>query len=1001
MPTTFLNADDISYNLSARARCVDTVDRFFTCLMSTAPEQLLACVPRPLQRTVSHYWQDWLAACDQAGFRPEPDLGVMGRIWACSEFVARLCIRRPGLVADLLSEGIEAQRTIADYQQRVAQAIAEAEPTDEGLMRALRLVRQKEMMRIAWRDLAGLADVEQVLHELSDFAEAIVSQTVDYLYRQTTAILGTPTSAEGEAQQMLVLAMGKLGGRELNFSSDIDLIFAYADEGNTVGGRRLTNHEFFVRLVRQVVRVLDEITEDGFVFRVDTRLRPNGESGPLAMNFNAMEQYYQLQGRDWERYAMIKAKIIGGTEADRRELAAMLRPFTYRRYLDFRAFESIREMKGMIEAEMRRKNMQHNIKLGRGGIREVEFIGQTFQLIRGGQMPELQQRGILEVLALLVEAGYLEPQEAEGLRQGYLFLRKLENRLQMERDQQTQTLPVDELSRERIRLAMGYDDWDALMRALDHHRQAVSAIFDSVIAGGEQPETDSLRVLQLFWNDENNREGLGQWLERAGCSGTGELLDTLARFKNSARIRTLSEDGLRRLQRLLLKLLKQLVTYQDPKPLLDRVLEILSAIVGRAVYVSLLLEYPAAQKQMLELCAASHWFTLELARYPILLDELLDARELFRQNDRQQLTTELRRLMSHVDEDDLEQQMERLRQFRRTEIFKLAVTDVIHVHEIWDVGAKLSAIADVVLEKVFQMSWDAVCKRHGIPVCTIEGQEYRPGMAVVGYGKLGGLEMGYGSDLDIVFLHDSSGERQYTNGEKSIDNTQFFSRVAQKMLHVLGTRTHSGILYEADTRLRPDKRASMMVSSMTAFEDYQTNKAWTWEHQALLRTRVITGSEPVAREFARIRQSVIAVRRDPAKLCADVVEMREKMRAHLASRDESSINIKQDPGGMVDIEFTTQAGVLLQAAEYPQMLSVSSTLEFIEYLAAVGWYSSEEANDLAAAYKLFRQQTNKQALEVELPGNIRDLLQPYRDRVSEIWNRLVVTRATAGQDVSS
>ncbi len=966
--------------------------------MSSTPEQLLSQVPDSLQQTVTHYWHDWTLACDKAGLDPALELAVTGRVWACSEFAARLCIRNPAMLSELMAEGMQTERSPADYLQRVTQAIATAEPNDEDLMRVLRLLRQKEMLRIAWRDLAGLAEVEQVLYELSDFAEAVIAQTLAWLYQQTTENLGTPCNAQGEAQQMLVMAMGKLGGRELNFSSDIDLIFAYAEEGSTEGGRRLSNHEFFLRLARRLVRVLDEITVDGFVFRVDTRLRPNGDSGPLAMNFNAMELYYQLQGRDWERYAMIKAKIIGGEDTDRKQLAALLRPFTYRRYLDFGAFESIREMKGMIEAEMRRKGMKHNVKLGSGGIREIEFIGQTFQLIRGGPMPELQQRSILQVLRLLAEFGYLEQQEADRLRQSYLFLRKLENRLQMERDQQTHTLPTDELSRQRIRLAMGFDGWDDLMQALEQHRQAVARVFDSVISTAEQPETDSLHALQLFWSDVDNSESLRHWLVDSGCEQVDTIIEVLGRFRSSARIRALSADGVRRLQQLLQRLLKPVAVHANAVLLLNRVLEILSAIVGRPVYISLLLEYPGAQQQMLELCAASQWFTNELARYPILLDELLDAQELFRQNDREQMTTELNRLMSQVDEDDLEQQMERLRQFRRTEIFKLAATDVIDVHEIWDVGAKLSTIADVVLGKVFQLSWSALCKRHGIPVCSIDGEEYHPDMAIVAYGKLGGLEMGYGSDLDIVFLHDSSGEKQYTNGEKSIDNTQFFSRVAQKVLHILGTRTHSGMLYEADTRLRPDGRAGMMVSSVAAFEDYQRNKAWTWEHQALLRTRTITGSEPVRQEFARIRQSVLAVTQDPAKICADVVEMREKMRTHLASRDGSSINIKQDEGGLVDIEFTTQAGVLLNAAEHPEMLSVSSTLEFIDYLVAVGWYNSDEADDLATAYKLFRQQTNRQALEVEMPGNIIELLQPHLDRVTGIWNRLVVAKAATSAE---
>ena len=968
--------------------------------MSSAPEQLLSLVPATLHSTLVNYWHDWIIACEQADVTLSVDLSVLGQVWACSDFVARAMIRRPTLLDELHAEGFETKRSPDDYQQCVTQTISAAEPTEEGLMHALRLLRQKEMVRIAWRDLAGLADVEQVLRELSDLAEAIIEQTLGCLYQQTTETLGIPKNPQGEPQQMLVLAMGKLGGRELNFSSDIDLIFAYAEEGGTEGGRRISNHEFFVRLSRKLVRVLDEITAEGFVYRVDTRLRPNGDSGPLAMNFTAMEHYYQLQGRDWERYAMIKAKIIGGTESDRDTLASMLRPFTYRRYLDFGAFEAIREMKGMIEAEMRRRSMRHNIKLGRGGIREIEFIGQTFQLIRGGATPELQVRSILRVLALLAELGYIEPEEAEELRQSYLFLRKLENRLQMERDQQTQLLPGDDLSRERIRLAMGFADWDAFMSVLDQRREAVMRVFDSVISSEEQPETAGIDAMQLFWSDPGNTRNLSSWLSEAGCDQVDDILDVLARFRNSAKIRTLSAEGARRLQQLLMLLLKQIALYDNARTLLDRVLEILAAIVGRPVYISLLLEYPIAQQQMLELCSASHWFTNKLARYPILLDELLDSGELFRQNDREQLTIELERLMSQVDENDLEQQMERLRQFKRTEIFKLAATDVIHVHEIWDVGAKLSTIADVVLKKVFQLAWDAICQRHGSPVCTIDGQTYHPGMAIIAYGKLGGLEMGYGSDLDIIFLHDSSGQKQYTDGEKSIDNSQFFIRVAQKVLHILGTRTHSGILYEADTRLRPDGRAGMLVSSVAAFEDYQRNKAWTWEHQALLRTRYIAGSEPVSEEFARIRQAVLAVPRNPAQLCGDVVDMREKMRSHLASQDPSSINIKQDAGGMVDIEFMTQVGILLNVADHPEMLSVSSTLEFIEYLAAIGWYTSAEADDLATAYKLFRQQTNKQALEVELAGDIRQVLQPHLDRVTALWNRLVVAK-TALEQASS
>ncbi len=957
------------------------------------PEDLVAELPPSLQQIVSVYWQDWRQACENAGVSSEVTvpMTLLGRQWACSEFVARACIRRPAMLHRLVGEGFESARTLTDYHRLLNRALDEAGQDEAALMVALRRLRQQEMLRICWRDLAGLADVTLTLHELSDFAEAVVITTVDRLHRQLCETLGVPKNIEGEEQHLLMLAMGKFGGRELNFSSDIDLIFAYADDGETEGGRQLSNHEFFLRLARLLVKLLDEITGDGFVFRVDTRLRPYGDSGPLVMNFNALEQYYQLQGRDWERYAMIKARILGGSETDRRYLRSMLRPFVYRRYLDFGAFESIREMKGMIDAEVRRKGMKGNVKLGSGGIREIEFIGQTFQLIRGGRERDLQTRGILDVLALLVTHGYLESAEAGQLQQAYLFLRKLENRLQMERDMQTHSLPTEALSRERIRLALDFADWDELLQTLNTHREAVRHVFDAVIAGEQPTDESALRLLQLYWDDQAHSENFHQWLKQHGFAEPDELLEVLKPFIRSARIRVLSADTLRMLQQLLIGLLVRIGGHDAHAVLLRRTLDIILAIVGRPVYISLLLEYPSAQTQMLTLCASSRWFADEIARYPILLDELLNSEDLFRQNDREQLAIELERLMVHIDADDLEQQMDGLRQFRRTAVFKLAATDMIDTHAIENVGSKLSAIAEVVLDKAFELSWRAISARHGVPLCTTDGVEYRPGMAIIGYGKLGGKELGYGSDLDIVFLHDSAGEQQVTDGERSIDNSQFFARVAQKILHILGTRMHSGTLYEADTRLRPDGNAGLLVSNVTGFEDYQRNKAWTWEQQALLRARAISGSEPVRREFDRIRQSVLVRVREPGKILADVVEMREKMRTHLSSKQGDEVNIKQDEGGMVDIEFVTQTGLLLNAYAYPELLESTSTIEFLPMLVNTGWFGADEAEDLAMAYRAFRQLANRQALQVELPEDINSLVQPHRDRVSEIWNRLIVS----------
>jgi glutamate-ammonia-ligase adenylyltransferase len=961
--------------------------------MPSTPPELTDSLPQILREQVNLYWQDWLQSCESLNIDPvfPVDASRVGRVWACSEFVARLCTRKPFLLVEMFEQGIDADSQLPDFKARIQQAIDNADDSDESLMQALRVQRQREMLRIAWRDLDGIAGIEQVLSELSDFAEAMVSATLDHLYEKAIQVMGTPKSENGEPQTLLTLGMGKLGGHELNFSSDIDLIFAYAEEGHTEGGRRLTNHEFFLRLARQLVKVLNETTQEGFVFRVDTRLRPYGESGPLVMGFTAIEQYYQSQGRDWERYAMIKARAITGAEADIKHLQKMLRPFIYRRYLDFSAFESIREMKSMIESEVRRKGIRDNVKLGRGGIREIEFIGQTFQLLRGGHDVKLQARGILSVLELLADINLLEADEVDRLKQAYHFLRRLENRIQMERDQQAHNLPVNEIGRQKLSLAMDCGDWSALSGQIETHRENVHEIFQSIVSHEDEVEADSEEsvALKAYWSNASDGNDLVQWFEEQEFSDAGSLLQKLDGFKNNARIRALSDSASRRLLNLLSKLLVQIATFSESSVLLERVLEILNAVAGRRVYINLLLEYPEARTQMLSLCAVSHWFVQQLVSNPILLDELLDARELYSSKTHQALTEELDYLLSSVEEGDLEQYMDRMRQFKNTQVMKAAVLDINQVMEITDVGDTLSYIAEVVLVKTLRLVWDEMCNKYGRPSCLLEGETFFPEMAIVAYGKLGGEELGYGSDLDIVFLHNSSGEKQYTTGEKVIDNSTFFSRVAQRVLHILGTRMHSGLLYEPDIRLRPEGNSGMMVSSLTAFERYQQEKAWTWEHQALIRARIVAGNDHVRQEFDRIRKSVLAVERERGALCQEVVEMREKMRAHLASRDPGDFDVKQDTGGIVDIEFVVQAGVLLNAKKYPGMLDTTSTLVYLERLVDCNWLEADESEHLSAAYKEYRSQANRQALQVELAENASAAMQGHREKVISVWKRLM------------
>ena len=963
------------------------------------PTELLDQVPPSLQSVVENFWDDWCKSCKTKDLNPDQELplSMLGNTWACSDFVARNCVRYPDIFYNLLAEGFESARTIENYREMVAQVVNDVTNeqlnSENRLMSELRVLRQQEMLRIAWRDLNTIADIETILQELTDFAEAVVSVTLSYLEKQQAEIFGMPLDADGEEQSLLVFAMGKMGGGELNFSSDIDLIFTFPEDGETTGARRTSHYEFYVKVIRSLIKVLDEVTADGFVYRVDIRLRPFGQSGPMAMSFSGVEQYYQLQGRDWERYAMIKAKLITGRDIDKKHLQSMLTPFVYRRYLDFSMLESIREMKAMINAQMKSKGMKNNIKLGPGGIREIEFIGQTLQLIRAGREPELRERSLIKVLTLLGEKDYLQQTEVEQLIQAYWFLRKLENRIQMQRDMQTHTLPDDETSQQRLCLAMQMQSWDELLAQLSFHQEAVDHVFQNLIAHENDEHEVSVSPFTLFWSEvdagDEARESLTQYLEAAGYSDIGGVIDLLIQLRSRSQVKHLAGDTARLLTQLMESLVVKIADYPDQVKLLDRVCRIIKALAGRKVYISLLSEYPAVQLQMLTLCSASEWFTERLIKYPILLDSLLSTAETFRQQHdvEKLLALELQRIEGDSDNTDvdLELLMDRMRQFKRQMVFTIAMLDVFYAEPVETVSDDLTELADILLEKILGFSWQAMVEKYGEPSCIIDGEVFKPAMSIVAYGKMGGNELGYGSDLDIIFLHNSSGEKQYTSGEKCIDNQSFFARVAQRIIHFLNTRTYSGILYEADTRLRPDGQAGLMVSSISAFESYQHDKAWTWEHQALIRARFVTGSALIEQEFDRIRSSVLRQQRDTTSLLQEVVDMREKMRAHLASRSVD-FDIKQDAGGLVDIEFMTQAGVLIHAEQHADCIRHTATLELINELTKVGWYTADEAENLADAYRYFRKLKNWQNLECEADVSA---VPEHRDKVVAIWQRLM------------
>lgn len=918
----------------------------------------------------------------------EPVLDSLPSVWACSNYIPRACLRDRELFKALLDSGdLERSYPSDGYRTRLCQWTAElSEPA--ALKSALRRFRHREMIRIAWRDLAGWAELDNTLRELSALAEACIDQALACLHKWLLGQWGTPRDGAGVAQKMVVLGMGKLGGRELNFSSDIDLIFCYPEPGYTDGARPLANEEYFTRLGRQLIAVLDEQTPDGQAFRVDMRLRPYGQSGPLVTSFNGMEIYYQTQGREWERYALIKARVVGGDYERGGQLLEELTPFVYRRYLDYGAMESLRAMKALVAREVQRKGLEDNIKLGRGGIREIEFIVQVFQLIRGGQERALRQRGLLAVLDCLAAQGQLPPFARNELSQAYRFLRRLENRLQMIDDHQTHELPSDALDRLRLAHAMGHTDYAALRRQLAGWRQKVQEHFDQVFvapqdgSAGENTEQDDLFEV---WQGTATADEVAEQLTTAGFEKPLEAHERLTALHHSHGCRALSAQGRNRLDRLMPMLVRAIGSGRCPDATLPRVLQLLESIAQRTAYLALLNEHPLALSQLVQLCAGSPWIARLLTRHPILLDELLDPRTLYMPLGRDALQRELMQRLEEVPPTDLEQQMEVLRHCKQTNSLRVAAADLSNAMPLMVVSDYLTDIAEVILEAVLSLAWRHVSDRYGEPTGRLNGTPVQQGLVILAYGKLGSVELGYGSDLDLVFIHEARGEQQTTNGTRSVDNSVFFARLVQRIIHIITTPTPGGVLYAVDTRLRPSGKAGLLTSSLEAFSHYQLHQAWTWEHQALVRARVVAGSPRLAKAVETMRRQVLSRRRDNRDLRREVRQMRERMRREKAADQPGVFDLKQDRGGIADIEFMVQYGVLACAAENPALLRYTDNIRLLDELSSCGWISAKQAQVLADAYRAYRACVHRLALQ-EQPARVApETLQTQRDRVTELW----------------
>ena len=853
----------------------------------------------------------------------------------CSLWAQRLLPKDANLLDDLLQNHPKIYSTVEMHHFLQAADIND----ENSLKKALRQLRQRVILRTMFRDLNGLAgfgieSLNEVVTTTTNLAEIALNTATNYLQEWLQALHGRPLSIVGTTQSLIVIGMGKLGGRELNVSSDIDLIFAYESEGETTQGQNkqaISNQDFFTKLAKKLISAIDETTEDGFVFRVDMRLRPFGSEGVLVSNLDALEEYYQNNGREWERYAWIKGRVVVGAEAN---IYALLRPFIFRKYLDYNALSSMRDLKLQIHRDVTQKGQQDNIKLGRGGIREIEFIAQVFQLIRGGQDASLQIKPTLAVLSLLKNKGLLQEKAVDELIAAYVFLRNLEHRLMYVDDQQTQDLPKTDEAKARIASAMNYGDWEALLSTLNAHRKIVAQHFDATFSEKystqDQLETSTETAV---WQGIIEKEVALKTLLDGGYTDAEQTLARLQMLRASNRYQQLPELSRQRFDVLMPLAIAQSAAMPNPDITLLRVTDVFESICRRASYLALLAEHTHAMHLLVKLCSSSPWLANYLAQHPILLDELLDMRTLYAAPDFVAMRVELTKRLAEFA-GDIERQMDLMRHFKHANVFRFAAQDINGELALETLSDYLSALADLIVSVALETIWP---KMKGAHVAV-------PKFAVIGYGKLGSKELGYASDLDIIFLFDDSAS----------EAGEVYARFAQRISSWFNTLTSAGLLYETDLQLRPDGNSGLLVSSVAAFREYQLNKAWVWEHPALTRARFGAGDPMIGAAFDAFRTEVLMQAQDSHNLKAEVVQMREKMRA-AQTFVAKLFDIKHSTGGIIDVEFLVQYCVLAHAKQYPQLTENIGNIALLKLLASFNIIEHDLAEKVVLAYRDYRR----------------------------------------------
>ncbi|WP_233839873.1 bifunctional [glutamate--ammonia ligase]-adenylyl-L-tyrosine phosphorylase/[glutamate--ammonia-ligase] adenylyltransferase [Dyella sp. 2HG41-7] len=937
-----------------------------------------------LQALIDDRYAQLAARCRAAGVPLHDDAGVAERIrrtLLASDFAFETWRNQPQLLSP---QGLERLRVNGDASTRIDALKLDADETV--CMATLRRFRHAEALRLVFRDVNGLDDLPEILSATSVLYEALLGAALDWSERNLAVRYGHPRGEDGELQRLVVVGFGKLGGSELNFSSDIDLVLAYPQGGESDGARVLDNSEYFVRLGRQLVRLLHEPTTDGICARVDLRLRPFGNAGRLALPFSAMEQYYQREGRDWERYAWIKARAVAGDRNAGKQLQEMLRPFVYRKYLDYTAFAGLREMKALIDAEVARKDLADNLKLGPGGIREIEFIVQLVQLIRGGREPSLRVRGLLPALTACEARGHIPAARARALREAYVFLRRLENRVQMMRDAQTHDLPDDPLTRERLALALDYPAWESLAEELAKHRDIVANEFEAVLMpeGGAKSTVPAADA--ILWKKACDESLEASVLEASGFVPGGEALDALLKLPQAASLRAMSARAREQLDHLMPQLLAAARDSAAPVPCLLRLCRLVQAVARRPSYLALLEEQPSARKRLAQLFADSAFLAERVIAQPLLLDDVLDPRIDQLPLKRADISAEIAHVLTTLDEREAEAELERINEFKSSIAFRLGLAFNDGRADAVATARRLGALAESVVNAVAALAEREVIAAHG----RLPGEG--SGFSILGYGSLGGEELGFASDLDLVFVFDGQRAQEMSDGPRSLEGSRWYQRLTQRVMNWLTVLTRAGRLYEVDTRLRPDGSKGLLVGSLDAFVAYQESRAWTWEHQALLRARPVAGDAALNAKLSDVRRRTLAVSRDRAAVLAEVSSMRQRWRAERDRSDAAQIDLKQGRGALLDIEFALQGLVLAHAAKMPNLLSTTANAGLIELCRNDGLLDTAQANCLTRAHaELLRR-----ALQCTL--DLRSRIAPRDAELDELCGEVGVVTHALGFD---